>query len=189
MKKTYIFCTRWWLFLTEIPPIIILALCIFYNKSVETPQKLYPLIAFCFLVIVFIFLYFFRMISISGEEIRTIGLFSSKDFVIVEKEKTLSFTLMPRRKIRVELYGKSSAPGFSWIKGDYKESDINLYRERAIGGKGAIIRVLKFFDIPSDDREMIFKQKDFQKEYESLNITSLTEGENKVVKIYFAKTI
>ena len=189
MKKTYIFCTKWWLFLTEIPPAIILGLAIFYNNVVETPQKLYPLIAFCCLVIIFIFLYFFRLVSISAEEIRTIGLFSSKDSAVVEKDKILVFTLMPRNKMRVELDGKSNAPGFSWIKGDYEECDINLYREKAVGGKIAVARALKAFGISADEYAKIFSDREYKKDFENITISSYIDNKNRVVKIKFLNTI
>ena len=189
MKKTYIFCTKWWLYLTEIPPIIILALSFYYNNAVETPQKLYPLIAFCSLVIIFIFLYFFRLISVSTEEIRTIGLFSSKDSATVEKDKTLVFTLMPRNKLRVELDGKSTAPGFSWMKGDYQECDINLYREKAIGKKNSVVRVLKSFGVSTDECKRIFSDKEYQKAFDNISISSCADDTNRIVKVKFLKTI
>lgn len=189
MKKTYIFCTKWWLFLTEIPPIVILSLCIFYNNAVDTPQKLYPLIAFCCLAILFIFLYFFRLISISPEEIRTVGLFSSKDTAVVEKDKTLVFTLIPNNKIRVELYGKSVAPGLNWMKSEDDEYEINLYREKAIGGKAAVIRVLKSFGISNEECNSLFSNKEYEKTFDDLVAKSYFEDKNKIISIKFTKTI
>ena len=190
MKKAYIFCTKWWLYLTEIPPILILTLCIIYNNKVDTPQKLYPLIAFCSLVIIFIFLYFFRIIVISTEEIRTVGLFSSKDSAIIEKDRILVFTLLQKNKMKIELEGKTSAPGFSWIKGgEYEECYINIYRERAVGGKIAVSRVLNAIGVNHQEVSNFFEAKSLEKKYENITVTSYVNNEDRIIKIYFAKTI
>lgn len=190
MKKTYLFCTNWWFYLTELAPAVILTLCLFYNDKVETPGKLYPLIVFCCLCIIFLFLYFFRVISISAEEIRTIGLFSSKDSAVIEKDTTLTMTLLHGDKTRVELFGISNAPGFSWMKGgEYEKSEINLYRERAIGGKSAVKRVLKHFGVKDGDINNSLGNGEFSSNYDSFELYATTENEARKINIRFTKTL
>ena len=190
MKKAHLFCTRWWFFLCEIPPAIVLIASIRYNSSMTTALKLYPLIVFCCLFIVFFFLYFFRTISISSEEIRTHGLFSSKDSATIKEDTTLVVTLLPKRKLRVELEGLSKSPGFSWIKGgEYEECSINLYRERAIGDQATVKKLIKYFGVDKTDADLLFNSSNYHKDYEGFTISSGVVDENKLIRINFTETL
>lgn len=190
MKKIYLFCTKWWLFLTELPPALLLTICIYYNNMVENPGKLYPLMVFCIAAMILIFLYFFRLISISTEEISSIGLFSSRDSAVIEKDTSLVITMLKGEKIRIELDGRSKAPGFSWIKGgEYEETDINLYRDRAVGGDVTVRRILSFFSVTREDTDRLISGESFSKEYDFFTVSGSIENERKRIKIRFNETI
>ena len=88
MKSIILNCTRPWLFLTEVPPAILLLVSIAYNGYADGLLKLYPLMAAMIASMVFIFLYFFRLIIIKSDEVRQIGKFSSQEKAILKKDKT-----------------------------------------------------------------------------------------------------
>ena len=190
MKKTFLFCTRPIFFLTELAPVTVLILAICYNGNVEGIFKLYPLIAVMCICITLIFLYFFRLISISTEEIQTIGLFSSKDYALIDKDKTLTLIIKKNGTIKVELSEKTANSSFSWNKDNSLPlTDMNIYRDRAIGGTAAATRVLKYFSVPKDDYNGIFLNEIFEKEYENFNLNCFSENEQRHIKIEFTQTI
>ena len=190
MKKTFLFCTRPIFFLTELAPVALLILAICYNSKSAGFFKLYPLIAVLCIGIILIFLYFFRLISISTEEIQTIGLFSSKDHALIDKGKTLTFIIKKNGAIKVELSEKTSNSSFSWNQdASLPLVDMNLYRERAIGKKVAVTRVLKYFSVPKDDYSEIFFNESFRKEYENYNLICYNESDERHIKIEFTQTI
>ncbi len=176
------------MFLSEIPLALLLTISIIYNDSVKGLLRLWPLIiALCGLMI-FIFLYFFRMISISYEEIRAIGVFSSKDSVSIEKDKTVVLTQRSKSRLKVELFGVDEKPGFDWIK-DEEPREINLFNEKAVGGKGSIIRVLLFFGVTAEDAEAIFENEVFEKEYELVKVSSEIVNNERKVNIRLLQTV
>ena len=190
MKKTYLFCTNIGWFISLIPPIILLIVSICYNKSSTGLLKLYPLIIFSILAIAFIFAYFFRFITISTEEIRMHGLFTSKDSAIINERKSLIFTIIPRKRMRVTLYGNNGLPAFNWAQGDnYVPIDIDLFREKAIGGQGAVKRVLRYFEVDDEDIDELFSTDSFEEEYDAFILKKERVDKNTVVTIYFTKTI
>ena len=75
--------------LVSIPPAIVLASAIILNDSVKTPEKLFPLMIFSGLAIAFSFVFFFRVVKLTKEEIKMIGPFSSKDSSVINEGKTL----------------------------------------------------------------------------------------------------
>lgn len=190
MKKTYLFCTNIGWFISLIPPIILLIISIYYNESSTGLLKLYPLIIFSVLAIVLTFAYFFRFITISTEEIRMHGLFSSRDAAIINEKKSLIFTIIPRKRMRVTLFGNNGLPAFNWAQGDtYVPIDIDLFREKAIGGKGAVKRVLRYFEVDDEDIDELFSTDSFEKEYDAFILKKERVEKNTVVTIYFTKTI
>ncbi len=190
MKKTYLFCTKPHFFLCEIPPIILLIVSIFYNNYSEGLLKLFPLIIFSCAAIVFIFLYFFRMIIISFEEIKCIGAFSSKDNAIINKNKTLILTLHRRNKMTVRLFGSGGTPGFDWAQGeDYQPINIDLFRERAIGNLSSVKRILSYFEIPLEDIRALEAANEYEKEYENFVLSKSTAEDEITVSISFTNTI
>ena len=178
MKKTYLFCTELWFYLCEIPPILLLIISIIYNNDSEGLLKFFPLIILSCAAIIFIFLYFFRMIIISFEEIKCIGAFSSKDSAIINKGKTLIITLNRKNKMTVRLHGNIGTPGFDWAKGeDYKNIGIDLFREKAIGNNRSVKRLLSYFNVPDDDISVFMEEETHEKRYENFIVSkSKTDG-------------
>lgn len=190
MKKTYLFCTKIWFYLCEIPPIVLLIISLLYNSDSTGLLKLFPLIIISSASIVFIFLYFFRMIIISFEEIKCIGAFSSKDSATINKEKSLIFTLSPGRKMIVRLYGNSGAPGFDWAKNeDYEPTEIDLFREKAIGNMRSIERILSYFKVPDEDIKTLVRDDVYEKEYENFIVKKECVDNKTTVSIKFTNTI
>jgi len=149
MKKTHIPASPFYMYLTAIPLIIILVLSIISNSSSEGLLKLYPLILATAAAIIFILVYLFRYITVSVEEIKIFGLFSSRDKAIINKGKTLIMTETKKGVRLLTLFGNDGErPMLDWTQGeDYVPVDINLFRERIYGGKGSFSKILKFFDV------------------------------------------
>ena len=190
MKKTYLFCTKIGWFITLIPSIVLLIISIYYNESSTGLLKLYPLIFFSVLAIFFTFAYFFRFITITNEEIRMHGMFSSKDSALINEKKSLIFTIIPRKRMRVTLFGNNGLPAFNWAQGDnYTPIDIDLFREKAIGSRSAVKRVLRYFEVDEEDIKELFSSDSFEKEYDAFILKKERAEKNTVVTIYFTKTI
>lgn len=188
MKKAHLFCTKVWFYLCEIPPIVLLIFSIMYNNDSEGLLKLYPLIIFSVAAIAFVFAYFFRMIIISTEEIKCIGAFSSKDSALITKDKTLILTKRNSGKLVVRLSGKSDAPTFSWSQST-DNIDIDLFREKAIGGDRAISKILSYFDVPKEEIADVISKEEYNKEFENFILSKSTEDEESTVSIKFKTTI
>ncbi len=190
MKKTFLFCTKPIFFLTEIPPLVLLIIAISQNNQADGFLKLYPLIAVLCICITMIFLYYFRLISISFEEIQTVGVFSSRDHAIIDKGKTLTAIIKPNGYVKIELSEKVANSSFSWSRdNELPLTDMNLYRERAIGGKGAVVRILKYFSVSREDQNNVFTEKKFEKVYENFILTSSLEDGERHISIEFTQTV
>ena len=189
MKKTYLFCTKWWHFLSEIPPLFIFALSIYYNDIADGVMKLYPLMIFSGGLSVFIFLYFFRVVSMSLCEVRTIGPFSTRELLMLNEGKTIIISRLPKGRLLVEIEGKSELPAFSWAKGgEYDEWNINLFRQRAVGGKADVKRLLRSIGVDRDDVNLILNNSNFAKEYDGFVINGTNSKTEHSVKIKLTKT-
>ena len=179
-------------YLTEIPIIILFTITLHYNKYSEELTKFYPLLIFLGLVMLFILVYFFRAISISFEEIRYLGLYSSRDHAEINEGKELILTLLGKKRIKVELFGNDGKPPeLSWIKDNenYTPVDIYLFRGKAIGGKRKLKSVLKYFGVDESDIETVFKSESFSGEYEYVSLNSEINEEKTVIKLKIKETI
>jgi hypothetical protein len=135
-------------------------------------------------------MYFFRMIIISTEEIKCIGAFSSKDSAIINKDKSLIMSLNQKGKITVRLYGNNGTPTFNWANNEnYKSVDIDIFREKAIGGTKSIARVLRYFEVPEEDILEIISKNEYEKIYENFILTKSTNDKILTFKLKFSKTI
>ena len=190
MKFTGFFCTRLYMFLSELPVIIFLWLAIANNDKVDLSVKLYPLQAVLIGIGIFIILFLFRMITVSNKEIRMHGLFSSKDRAIINKGKTLTVTLLPRRRIRFELFGAEEKPPFEWMKSvDYIPSAVRVFRATAIGGRLSARRLVSFFGADKQTLHDMLSQEEFTCELDGITLLSrITDGERKI-DLKFNKTI
>lgn len=191
MKKTFLFCTPWWLFLCEIPLILLLIQAIALNGYSDNLVKLYPLILTTIAAIIVMLLYLFKVVIISNEEIKISGLFSSKDSAIINKDRTLMLRLSPKGRIkRVILHGTSGLSDYSWARAeDYTPPRIDLFREKALGGTRALKRVLTYFGIPSEDIAAAISESELKQEYASYILEKKSDGADSVISLYFKESL
>ena len=190
MKSVYLFCTKLWVFLIELPIVAILWVALALNNESDLPFKFYPLIITSVLLILFIMLYFFRFISINNDEIRIHGIFAEKDSALITENKTLVVALHPRHKIKLELYGDpEQEPEFNWMKVEnVLHREICIFRGKAIGGKGRAKRILEYFTVPSAEISKAFEDG-FSFENEAVRVTSASANEVFNISIQFKITI
>ena len=190
MKSTFLFCTKLKMFLSEIPLLIMLIISISYTNKVESLLGLWPLIIVISAFMIFIVIFFFRVITISNEEIRIHGVYSSKDSREIDEGKTLSFILKKKRIISVELWGIDKAPDFDWMdKNTVIDRESCLFKEKAVGGESSVKRVLEFFSIPDSDVDLFFGEGDYDKKYTNFHVSSTKENGERRVDIRFLKTL
>lgn len=189
MKSIFLFSSRLWFYLTEVPPVILLILAIKFNGKVDTLMKLYPLIITLSLLIVFIAVYFFKALVIKTDEVKVIGLFSGRDKAIINKGKTLAITLLKKGRLKIELFGNSeNFETYAWLK-DESNTEINLFRARTNGGKCAVKRILRFFGAEHDEIQNLISEDGVKVENKDVVFLSQTDNESKSIKIYFKETI
>ncbi len=189
MKNIFLFSTRLRYFLTEIPPILLLIISIKYNLRVDTVMKLYPLIIVLSGIIIFIGLYFFRGVKINFEEIKCIGPFSSRECSVINEGKTLHISILPKRKIELELYGENDDfETYAWLKNE-DSAEINLFRAKALGSSGAIRKILSYFGAENEEIEKALTEDYFSADHEKITLTSEIIDNKKTFKIYFKETV
>ncbi len=190
MRNVYLFCTRIAVYLTELPILILLWSAMKYNSESEELFKLYPLIVTLSFAVIFILVYFFRLISVSRDEIRYLGVFSSRDSALITEGKTLVVKLLKRRRIRIELYDDAARePAFEWMKAeDAIHRDVCVFRGKAIGSGANAIDILTLFSVPRDIAKDVIDGKG---EYEDENVcvTSERRDQSTEFKIKFKTTI
>ena len=190
MKSIYFFSTKPRVYLTELPLIALLVLAIVYNKHSTGLLKFYPLMVLLVLGMAFIFIYFLRFVRINTDEARVIGLFSSKDRVALKKDRRLVLTLKKGRRLRVEVFSTGEAPLLDWVNPEeYSDEELNVFRAKAVGGEGSAKRMLKYFDIPTEDFEKILKSESFEKEYEAISLSAMNTKECRRISLKFTETI
>ena len=189
MKGIFLQSTKFWVYLIEIPVIILLSLALRFNGKVDSPLGLIPLIVFCILLMAFIFVYFFRGIYLSYEEIRMMGLFSSKDRALIAKDKELVISVRTKGRVRLELFGTNEEPTLEWLKDESVNGSINLFRETAVGGVGTVRKILKFFEIPSEDFEALLGEGEAKFDYELIEVCASTPDEERQIRIKFKETV
>ncbi len=179
------------IFLLEIPVIVLLAMAIGFNESSENVFKLYPLIIFLSLLFLFIIIYFLRGIIISNEEIKSVGLFSSRDSALINRDKTLIIAHTNKKGLRIYLFGDDGlSPQFDWLKDkDGKGQEIYLYRGKAIGNLKSASKILDFFDVPKDISEALIHSENYLCELESYTLSRETRNDFNEIKIKFKKTL
>ena len=118
-KKLFFPCTILRPFLVATPLVLVMAAAIRLNDAVDTLVKLYPLIIACGAGIIFTFIYFFRGITVSKDEVRYIGVFSSRDSAVINEGKTLILTLKAKNKVAIDLYGNNGVNAeLDWLRGE-----------------------------------------------------------------------
>ena len=188
MKRIFLLSTRLYIFLIELPLVFLLTLAIIFNGRADGLLKLYPLIVTLSLAIIFIFLYFFRGIKIKYDEIKDVGLFSKRDKVVLNKDKTLIITVLQHKKLKIELFGFDGKAGLDWLK-DEEPKEIYLYRGKAIGGKSTPERILRFFEVSEEDLEKILIAERFSNKYQYVSVESSVKNEMREIRIRFEETM
>ncbi len=187
MKKTLLFCTDAWFYLLEIPPIVLFVLSIVYTGRVDGLFGLIPLMLVSFAFGVFIFLFFLRFISLSFAQIKCRGPFSSHDHAVINEGKKLILTLKSAGRIGVELYGNDGVPPV--YGGLDKPIDIYLFRGKAVGGKRALARVLKYYGVKKEDLFSVFRDDSAYLEYECFTLESRVQEDIRVITLTFTETV
>lgn len=155
MKGIYLMGANPAMYWSEIPLAGLFALSIIFNKYSDSLTKLYPLIIVLGGAIVFVAIYFFRMVRVSYDEIRYIGLFSSRDKAIINEGKTLKIRMLGNFRFSIILFGHDGFADFDWLKKDGSEepTDIALFRGRGFGGKRAVGRILRYYGVDDGSRD------------------------------------
>lgn len=150
----FLFSTRLRFFWVLIPMTVLMCIALAFNGYADGLLKFYPLIVFLGACIIFTFVFLFRVVGIGFDEVRTIGLFSSRERAIINEGKTLTVTLLPKRKLLIELFGNDGVLAeLDWLtkNDDGTVDDINLFRAKAVGGIKSVRRILKFFGLSQND--------------------------------------
>lgn len=191
MKKLFIFSTHPLMLLTTLPIAVVLTLAIIFNSSFDSFIKLYPLIIVSAAGIVFILIYLFRVIVITTDEIRIIGLFSSKDRAIINKGKSLIISQSRGGRVKVILFGNDGRrPALDWAQGkDFKPVDINLFKEIGYGGEALVKRVFRYFDIDEESTNALISNDEYSVKLPLFEITKTLKDKKFEYKITFLETI
>lgn len=190
MKKLFFLSTRLGIYWIEIPPIVLLIPTVIYNDSVKTVFKLYPLMFALSVLIVFFALYFFKAVSISFEEIRSISLFSSRDKATIKEDRALVITLLKKKRIKVELFGKNDdgEQSYAWLRNE-EPSEINLFRAKINGGARQVKKILRYFKTDEDKIDEIIKNDDARFSSDEIDVSSKLKDGFREIKIHFKKTV
>ena len=175
----------------ELPLAALLGVCIYYNRYAEGVFKLYPLIVALILGAAFITVYFFRAIRISYDEIRYIGLFTSRDSAVITEGKTLIIEEARHGKLVITLFGNDGVlPELDWLKSTGEAPrDISLFRGKAIGGQRTIAKIMTFFGVPREEAAKLLKESEFSGQYPIADVIGETKDGRRTVKISVTKTV
>lgn len=191
MKFIFYFCTKLRMFWALLPLGFLLWLAIFFNPKVDATFKLYPLQITLIAVMVFIVIFYFRVITISNQEIRIHGFFSSKDRAFINKGRTLKITILRGRKIKFELFSIEQKPTFDWMNAaEYIPQEICLFRATSAGGARSAKRALKFFSASAADIQDLFSDKPYENQLTYTTVFSkINEDGLREISIRFDKTV
>lgn len=185
MRHKLLFGTKLRFYLTEIPLIYLFLITKKYNAQSDGLLRLYPLMVVTVGAMLFILLYYLRGVILYADEIRDLGLFSERNRVLCEEGQTLTLTLLPRRKIRVELYGENrEGEGLSLLGERDRPKVINLYRGRALGSVRTVRSILTFYGVPTEAADALVRDG---KGYEDtcVRAESTVENERRVFRLTF----
>lgn len=191
MKSIFLFCTRLYIFLIEIPPMVLLALTISIHEKSEEVWGFYPLEIFLGLAILFIMVYFFRAVTITYDEIRMHGVFSSKDKLLFKKGHTLVIGILPKKKLRLEVYGNlGSDKVYDWLSADEGQNhEISLFRERAVGNEKTVASILSYFGVTEEALEGAFDREGEIFKDEFIEVSTERRNELFEVRVKFNELI
>lgn len=187
MKNIFLFCTKWYVFLTELPLIYLFVLTVDLHGQSKELLGFYPLEIVLVFFIFFILVYFFRVVGLSHDEVRMYGLFSSREKAMIREGDTLVLTVLPRRRLRVELFGTDGGvPALEWLREEGRApQDVNLFRGKANGGLRTVARILRFYDVPSDEIASLLAAEREQRDYETVALSVEKKEESFEVRLKF----
>ncbi|MBQ2738402.1 MAG: hypothetical protein IJF38_06895 [Clostridia bacterium] len=191
MKSLFLLATRMRAFLIELPPMILLMITIRFHGEATGAFGFYPLEIFLAALMAFILVYFFRAITVTYDEIRMHGLFSSKDRVYIKKGQTLALTLMPRGRVRVEVIGTvGEEKVFSWMKKDEtSDHEMSYFRESCYGGARTARKILAFYEVEASDITAIIENETYACENENVSVSVENKNEVKEIRITYKTDI
>ena len=196
MKPIYIYASRLRAFWVLVPMTVVLVLSLAFNGDVDGALKLYPLIVFTVGAIIFTFVFHFRFIAISYQEIKYIGRFTSRDSATVNEGKTLVIELMEKNRVSIRLYGNEGYnPEIKWLTNENGEhGDICLFRGKAYGngkyGRELIaMRILDYLGVSAKHIDDILSDETYSATYENVSVRCLCENGNRQIRIRFDKTV
>lgn len=190
MKSIILLKMRLWVFLVELPLTALLFVCWKMTDKVESLLGLWPLIIALAALIVFLALYFFRLVEISWEEIRDIGMFTRRDSAIINEGKALVIRMMPRGGIKLTLLGPvGEAALYDWTSDEDASSEIGMYRGNAYGGERAVRKLLTYFGAAEDDLDAILSEDGFRKDYAYATVSAAQTDEGREIRIDVNETL
>lgn len=189
MKSVILFKMRLWVFLTELPPMILLMICIRNNGEAAGLFKLYPLIVALMALIIFLAFYFFRLVEVSWEEIHDIGLFTRRDDAVIRKDTALTLLVTPKGKIKLTLLGALENAGFDWVKPTDKPHELAMYRGNVYGGDVAATKLLTYFGADEADLAKILGEGKFAAEYKYSGVEAESTDEGRLIRINVTETL
>ena len=191
MNNVYLLKMRLWAFLIEVPLMALLMICWNMNEQVDELLKLYPLIIALAAGIIFMAVYLFRLVEISWEEIRDIGLFTRRDSGLISKGRVLELRLKAHGLVSITLMGHDGEyAGFDWMRpDDGAPADIALYRGNAYGGKRAILKLLRYFGADESQAAGLVGMEIQTADFEYASATSSREDDSLFIRISINETL
>lgn len=170
---------------------VLLALTISIHEKSEEVWGFYPLEIFLGLAILFIMVYFFRAVTITYDEIRMHGVFSSKDKLLFKKGHTLVIGILPKKKLRLEVYGNlGSDKVYDWLSADEGQNhEISLFRERAVGNEKTVASILSYFGVTEEALEGAFDREGEIFKDEFIEVSTERRNELFEVRVKFNELI
>ena len=197
MKSVILFATKLRTLWVFIPPVLLLIPSIIYNDDTDAKLfsmmnanlKLYPLIIILIAVILFMLVYFFRLVRINVEEIRCIGPFSSRSRVELKKERSLVLTLLKHGRIRIEVFGIcADNDTYFWLK-EEDFTEINLFRAKANGKARTVKKILNFFGVDEDKAVKSLTECGQIEDTKDFTLSSDILDGRRAIRLYFKETI
>ena len=172
MKRISFFSTPFYMYLTEVPFVIILVLAIIYNPYAEGMAQLYPLMAAMVAAIIFSNIFLYRAVSISRCRVRDVGRFSRRDFTTLSAGNSIRLVPMEQNRVRVYVYAEAGLPELDWMRDQTTNPDeICTYRGRTQGGLCTVADTLSYFEVPTDEVEKIVSGADFNGDYPECRVS------------------
>lgn len=190
MKKVFLYSWKVGFFIIEFFLISFLSLIIFVDSTAKE-RLLIPLSCLVSLLVIFVAVYFFKGISISYSKVNCVGIFSTRYSAILKDERTLTFTLLGFKIMRVEVFGYNTDgdASYPWLKED-APTVINLFRADTTGNKKTVKKLLTYFEADESAIDAILANDECTVECEKITVSSSKNAlDQNVYSIYFKETL